>query len=194
MRQALFTILAAIFIPASAFAVDGVVLINQSTVMAAGGFPYTISQSGSYKLSGNLTVPANSSGIMITASSVILDLNGFSVAGSAQFEIGIAAASGVSGVTIRNGNVTGFAFGVLPPQSVPPAPSWTLQDLYLDGGFGGVAAIFVGSFSRIVNVTAPDLEFRVNCPSVVSFSTAYVISLANPNATNCTFFGNATVQ
>jgi hypothetical protein len=29
------------------FAVDGVVLINQSTVLAAGGFPYAISQPGS---------------------------------------------------------------------------------------------------------------------------------------------------
>jgi hypothetical protein len=47
MKQNLFLILAAAFLPASAFAVDGVVLINQSTVMAAGGFPYVISQSGS---------------------------------------------------------------------------------------------------------------------------------------------------
>ena len=46
----------------SAFAVDGQVLINQSTVMAAGGFPYIISNSGSYKLSGNLTMNTTSAG------------------------------------------------------------------------------------------------------------------------------------
>ena len=36
-------------IATSAFAIDGVVLINQSTVTAAGGFPYMITKTGSYK-------------------------------------------------------------------------------------------------------------------------------------------------
>jgi hypothetical protein len=35
------------------FAVDGTTLINQATVPSAGGFPYHITQSGSYRLSGN---------------------------------------------------------------------------------------------------------------------------------------------
>ena len=47
-------LLAGALLASSAFAVDGVVLINQSTVTAAGGFPYSITQSGSYRLSGNL--------------------------------------------------------------------------------------------------------------------------------------------
>ena len=48
----------------SARAVDGVVEINQAKALAGGvtagdtaGFPATISQSGSYRLTGNLTVP-----------------------------------------------------------------------------------------------------------------------------------------
>ena len=70
------------FVPASLFAVDGVTLINQAIVTAAGGFPYTISQPGSYRLSGNLTVPdANTSAILINASNVTLDLNGFAILG-----------------------------------------------------------------------------------------------------------------
>ena len=64
----------------SAFAVDGVTLINQATVAAAGGFPYVISQPGSYKLSGNLVVPNTAAYAMtITASNVTLDLNGFTI-------------------------------------------------------------------------------------------------------------------
>ena len=64
------------------FAVDGVVLINQSTVTAAGGFPYKITQPGSYRLSGNLTVPdANTTAISIRTTGVTLDLNGFSIIG-----------------------------------------------------------------------------------------------------------------
>jgi hypothetical protein len=77
--------------PACGFAIDGQVLINQSTVMASGGFPYRITQPGSYKLSGNLTLntsqTANYSGpgapadvaILIDANNISLDLNGFSI-------------------------------------------------------------------------------------------------------------------
>src|SRR5438552_13182415 len=73
------------------YAVDGVVLINQSAALAgnitpgdAPGFPVTISVSGSYRLSGNLTVPdANTTAILITAEDVAIDLNGFSIIGPA---------------------------------------------------------------------------------------------------------------
>jgi hypothetical protein len=71
-------------VPACLFAVDGQVLINQSTVMAAGGFPYKITQPGSYKLSGPLTMTTTVSGnfnstdvaIEIESGQVTLDLNG----------------------------------------------------------------------------------------------------------------------
>jgi hypothetical protein len=78
---------------APAFAVDGVVEINQARAIAGGvtpgdapGFPVTISQTGSYRLVGNLDVsgvpgPENVTAIEITASFVTLDLNGFSVQG-----------------------------------------------------------------------------------------------------------------
>jgi hypothetical protein len=74
-----------------AFALDGVVLIDQNHALAgnitpgdAPGFPVTISQSGSYRLSGNLTVPGlNTTAIQITADFVTLDLNGFSIIGPA---------------------------------------------------------------------------------------------------------------
>src|SRR5579863_4016947 len=75
------------FAPA-ALAVDGTVLINQSTITnglpgcpTGGHFPIVICQSGSYRLSGNLTVPANTDGIDINADNVTLDLNGFSILG-----------------------------------------------------------------------------------------------------------------
>jgi len=92
MRKAVLVVLAMALVPSCVFAVDGVVLINQSTVMAAGGFPYVISQPGSYKLSGSLTMNTTNTGnyqqgpnrfdvaIVISSSSgVVLDLNGFSI-------------------------------------------------------------------------------------------------------------------
>jgi parallel beta-helix repeat protein len=73
----------------SLHAVDGVVLIDQNRALAgsvtpgdAPGFPVTISQPGSYRLSGNLTVPnVDTTAIDITADNVTIDLNGFSIIG-----------------------------------------------------------------------------------------------------------------
>ncbi len=72
-----------------AHAVDGVTLINQAKALAGGvtpgdapGFPVTISQPGSYRLMGNLTVPdGNTTAIVITHPRVTLDLNGFAIQG-----------------------------------------------------------------------------------------------------------------
>jgi hypothetical protein len=82
-----------------AFAVDGVTLIDQNkalmgnvTLGDAPGFPVTISQPGSYRLSGNLTVPdANTSAIQINTGNVTIDLNGFALIGP------VVCSSGQSG-------------------------------------------------------------------------------------------------
>lgn len=91
------------------------------------GYPITISQPGSYKLTSNLYVPAGISGIVISAPNVTLDLNGFTIAGpvtcsqntttravtcSAAYSgqvYGIGAAAADLGIAIRNGTVQGFA-------------------------------------------------------------------------------------
>lgn len=70
-------------------AVDGVTLIDQKIAMSGkvtrmdtAGFPVTISEPGSYRLSGNLVVPdAATTAIEITSDDVTLDLNGFSIIG-----------------------------------------------------------------------------------------------------------------
>jgi hypothetical protein len=105
--------MAILLAPAGAFAVDGVTLINQSTVMAAGGFPYNISATGSYKLSGNLTVPAGKDGIDIHSGSVTLDLNGFAIIGSGNSGAGFGVASPAQNITLKNGSVTNFPIGLL---------------------------------------------------------------------------------
>jgi hypothetical protein len=119
---------AAFLFAAPAFAVDGVVLINQSTVMAAGGFPYKITQPGSYKLSGNLVVASSTDGIDILTSNVTLDLNGFTISGPVTCN-GYGSSLSCTGTggngiyapapgnapvnqTIRNGSVVGFEYGV----------------------------------------------------------------------------------
>ena len=87
MQTYWIAILGVVALPA--YAVDGVVLINQSGALAGGitpgdtpGFPVTILLPGSYRLSSNLTVPdANTTAIRIFADDVTIDLNGFSIIG-----------------------------------------------------------------------------------------------------------------
>lgn len=73
---------------APAYAVDGVVLINQNTSVSglpgcgSTGFPIVICNPGSYRLSSNLIVPdSNTDAIVITVDNVAVDLNGFSIIG-----------------------------------------------------------------------------------------------------------------
>ncbi len=81
LPRALGAGLAILGISLPVFAVDGVIEINQAAVNAAGGFPFVINTPGSYRLTGNLTVPAETTAIQIAASQVTLDLNGFAILG-----------------------------------------------------------------------------------------------------------------
>jgi hypothetical protein len=110
LKKTIFVTLAMVLVPFCAFAIDGQVLINNSTVMAAGGYPYVISQPGSYKLSGNLTAPAGVNAIVVMASNSTLDLNGFTVQCSVMASAGSATCitdlgNNAHDTTIRNGSV-----------------------------------------------------------------------------------------
>ncbi|HTR38379.1 MAG TPA: hypothetical protein VMH80_20860 [Bryobacteraceae bacterium] len=113
MKKYVLALLAMTIAPFSALAVDGVVLINQSTVMAAGGFPYFIAAAGSYKLSGNLIVPAGVDGIDVHSPDVTLDLNGFSItATGTSLSTGFGIATAAQNFSLRNGTIRNFSIGV----------------------------------------------------------------------------------
>ncbi len=104
------------------YAADGRIEINQSVVDAAGGAPFTITQSGSYVLTGNLVVGSgNSAAIVVNAPNVVVDLNGFTLQGdvvcpgeppvcSSGGPIGVSGAS--QNTTVRNGNIVGMSTAV----------------------------------------------------------------------------------
>ena len=152
--------------PSASFATDGVILIDQSKALAgnvtpgnAAGFPVTISRRGSYKLSGPLVAPAHTPGIVITASPVSLDLNGFSLSGNT----GCCATTGISGgskISVSNGFVTGFAIGIYMGSSV------TVENMLVETT--GSGALFVGSGSVVRgNIFQTTPAFQITCPSVV---------------------------
>src|SRR6202521_1330586 len=68
--------------------------------------PYTISQPGSYYLTGNLTMAvAGDDGIQIVAKDVTLDLGGFTLNGAGIGHDGVVVGTvDDDGITIRNGS------------------------------------------------------------------------------------------
>lgn len=83
-----------ILVSGAASASDGVREINQTLALAGGvdgslvddpaGFPVRISRSGSYRLTGDLSVDQNTTAILITAPDVTIDLAGFTITGPNQ--------------------------------------------------------------------------------------------------------------
>ena len=96
-----------------------VILITQQKAVAGGvtpgdaaGFPVTLTQPGSYRLDGNLTVPAGKYSIDIRSHYVSIDMAGFMLSGFDKSGAK-AAAYGIYGrtfgvVSVRNGIITGF--------------------------------------------------------------------------------------
>ncbi len=159
-----FSVVAALltFAPA-AFSADGTVLINQSTSInglpgcAHAGFPITICQPGSYRLSGNLTIDEKTTAIVISANHVTLDLNGFAILGPNQCAFqhdqtivctyqnlgGIAIYGKGGGITVSNGQINGMGgYGVVlvPPLSLAGYES-TIENLKIsNSGINGIVA------------------------------------------------------
>jgi len=111
---------------------DGVVEINHAAALAgsvtpgdAPGYPVSIAGPGSYRLTGGLTPPAGQSAIVMTGSFLSLDLNGFSIRGTAICSGSpvtsctahggdgiLHVGSSDSSVAIRNGSIQGMRWGV----------------------------------------------------------------------------------
>lgn len=75
--------------------------------------PFTISTAGSYYLTTNLTGTAGQSGVIISASDVTLDLNGFALVGGVSSLNGVSIGSARTNITIRNGSIRGWgSYGI----------------------------------------------------------------------------------
>lgn len=171
--------------PAASLAVDGVVLIDQNKALAGNvtagdtpGYPVTINTPGSYRLSGNLTVPAGVHGIVFAADGITLDLNGFSISGPpGQYGITDDAVAR-SRAAIRHGNVSGFSSSV----RFLSSSHVVVEDMVLAPDQMGGIAVVVGGFSRLQrNTVFGNGLIQATCPSILTenisdgFVTVFVI-------------------
>ncbi len=141
--------------PAGAIQPTDRVTINPQSIT----LPYTISEPGSYVLTGNIVAPPayTGAGIVITSDDVTLDLNGFTLHGvpMAGDAIKADAAGFLHRVSIKNGNVSGgWAFGV----NLTQAQECSLSDLRVDGCSS--VGVFVGRYSTIDHCTSSNNSFQ----------------------------------
>jgi hypothetical protein len=117
-----------LLLSSSARASDGVLEISQACALAGGcfpgdgvGFPVEVASSASYRLTSNLVVPdENTTGILVSASAVTIDLNGFEIVRSGceganvnctpatGAGSGVAATAGAQATAVRNGTISGM--------------------------------------------------------------------------------------
>ncbi|MFT3685179.1 MAG: hypothetical protein QM783_09685 [Phycisphaerales bacterium] len=87
------------------------------TPIPGGSSPYTITQGGSYVLTGSITLPSGGNAIIINVpagADVAIDLNGFSINGSTDTSQGIIGTGNVpASITIRNGTFNGHVNAIL---------------------------------------------------------------------------------
>jgi hypothetical protein len=102
---------------ASALLLLAVPCAHAETLVCTGitAIPYAISAPGAYCLAQDLaTSQSGGGGIVINASNVVLDCNGFGISNTndGNGDVGVAT-SGRSGVTVANCRVTGFNEGIV---------------------------------------------------------------------------------
>ena len=114
------TVFALVVVAPPALAVDGVLEINQACAVTTGcfagdavGFTVMITQPGSYRLTGDLTLSVANEAIEINAPDVTLDLNGFTITGAgagtgSNDGIQIKNVAEMENVEVRNGTVREF--------------------------------------------------------------------------------------
>ncbi len=140
MRKAIAAAWLVFMLPLAAWAVDGVREISHQGALAGGitpgdapGYPVTLSQPGSYRLTSDLTQPKTETAVIeVLSEDVSIDLNGFGIQGtnvctlSTRIESGLvlpddvtcantsgarAIAGAADRLEVRNGRITGMAGG-----------------------------------------------------------------------------------
>lgn len=166
IRFACALVVALVAAATPAIANDGVIELNQSKILAAGGFPYQITASGSYVLTSNLTLGGGANALTLAASGITLDLNGFSIVGSglgclAASDRAIAATGSQSQIVIKNGTIRGFCFGIL----LGTVTELTIERVNLSTTGNQSVNTGANAILRGNHFTGPNSS--VTCPSIV---------------------------
>lgn len=140
---------------------------------------HLITQPGSYYLSSNVTGAASLNGIIIQADNVTIDLNGFSLTGTATSADGVSLSGTRTNVTIKNGTIRGWG-----GEGIDAADDTNVQvrDINLSGNASD--GVVTGPNSIITSCAAASNlgdGFQVGEGSVVHACTATLNGVAGFN-------------
>jgi hypothetical protein len=177
------TLLLTICFAGSALAASVVVDINQKRALSGRvtpgdqrGFPVSISQPGSYRLTSNLIVDSFGVAIEITADGVTLDLNGYSIVGKglpADFTYYPCITAGTNTlIVVRNGFVVDCGFGI----QFPNVTNATIEQVHIRTAGNTSLAVGVNAIVRGDHLDGPNSA--IHCPSIV-VDTSFVGSVGN---------------
>jgi len=165
-----------------------------------GSLPYTVKKAGTYNLDRNLTF-SGAKAITVTASNVVLDLNGYTLTGTNG---GYAIfGSNANSVTVQNGTINGFFAGIefedsfqvlLQNLTVSNASSacielitcitGTIQNCFILGTSGTSAdGIYLGACQGIVVKNNQIANQAVGCDSGSSSGNIFIAD----QLTNCSY-------
>lgn len=144
-----------------------------SSVAGDGSFVHVIDSPGNYFLDQDVVAPFGVNGIQIDASNVTIDLNGFTLSGSASStnQDGIVVTDSVNlvNIHIRNGSILAFGRDAVRMMSVNSA---TITGLYISENGNaqkvGGAGIYIGDNPGAETVVISDCVFVSQLPSIVT--------------------------
>lgn len=156
--------------------------------------PYTIITQGHYCFNRNLSTAITAgAAITIDTDFVVLDLNNFKLgggsAGTGTLTAGIYA-NNRSNLTIRNGNIRGFAYGILVKGTdATSAKNITVENNALDGNTVGGIMVFGTSYSirnnQVSNTGGTTSTGPFHCASNPPFVTGIAALGPTPSAPEC---------
>jgi hypothetical protein len=169
-----------------AWAVDGVVLFNQSAALAGNitpgdtpGFPVTLSMPGSYRLTSNLIVgDVNTIAVFVTGDDVTIDLNGFSIIGPTV----------CTGNPVTSCTPTGFGAGIEGPGRNTRVFNGTIRGM----GFRGISLNNDSFVEKVhaINIGAGDIAIFAETVNACSATQNGGQGIAGTLITNSKTVGN----
>lgn len=173
--------------------------INAVNTPGANVAVFRITQPGSYYLTGDVSVSGHMVGILVGASDVTVDLNGFTISGSGSspYQNGVQSVTSAVRVTVRNGTIVGMGNNGIYLEGNADFPQHhTIEDVTVRGTSGpgirvagGVVrnARISGSGSGVVGTGNHDLLVE-HC--LISDSAHYGISASRATVLNSTLSHN----
>ena len=151
--------------------------VNATNTPGTANAVFRISQPGSYYLTGNVTGQSGKHGIVIAASDVTLDLNGFTLTGVPGSLDGITNEGTINRVTLRNGTISRWGANGATLATLVTAVNFRVESLaFLDNG--------------AIGLRCEGNTILIDCNASDNSSTGIVVG-ANSSVTRCTLLRNS---